>query len=144
MKQRALALAALAGVAIGLLIWTDRYAGVPLGLWIYVFASLTSQIFDILLALMLAVALAIGLVRLAGGRGGQPSPVLNFLSWGGPLFGLLAGAREGSIIWVAIQMTHTTSFRVVAPTVAEALLMPVLGLLAGAVAAAFASAPTRA
>ena len=41
-------------------------------------------------------------------------------------------------------MTHVTHFRIVAPTVVEALLMPALGLLAGAAAAAFASPRAKA
>jgi len=144
MKQRALLLGVLAAIAFGLMIWMARYAGVPAGAWIFAASSLTSKLFDLLLAMMLAVVFVVGLVRLAGRRGAEESGVLRLLSWVGPLFGLLAGAREGSIIWVAVQMTHTTSFRVVAPSVAEALLMPMLGLLAGALAAAFAAAPTRA
>jgi hypothetical protein len=144
MKQRALLLGVLAAIVMGLMVWTQRYSGAPMGPWIFGAASLTSQMFDLLAALMLVAALVIGLSRMAGGRGAEESPVLNFLSWGAPVFGVLAGAREGSIIWVTVQMTHVTHFRVAAPTVVEALVMPILGLLAGAVAAAFAARPTKA
>jgi hypothetical protein len=144
MKHRALLLGVLAAIVLGLMIWTARYAGAPGVGWIFPNSSLTSQLFDLMLVLTLAFALVIGLARLARGRGADDSPVLNFLSWGGPLFGLLAGAREGSIIWVTMQMVHVTHFRVVAPTVVEALAMPLLGLLAGAVAAAFASPRAKA
>jgi len=143
MKQRALLLGVLAAIVFGLMAWTERISGVPVGPWIFMASSLTSQLFDILAALMLAVALAIGLVRLGARRSPDASPTLNLLSWVAPTFGLLAGAREGSIIWTTAQMVHVTHFRVVAPTVVEALLMPLLGLLAGLVAAAFAAAPTR-
>lgn len=144
MKQRAVLLGVLAAVVLGLMIWTARYAGAPGIGWIFPNSSLTSQLFDLMLALTLAFALGTGLARLVRGRGAGNSPALNFLSWGGPLFGLLAGAREGSIIWVTMQMTHVTHFRIVAPTLVEALAMPLLGLLAGALAAAFASPPTKA
>ena len=144
MKTRALLLAASAVIVLVVMAWAQRYSGVPMGLWIFLASSLTSQLFDLLLALMLAAALVIGLVRQAGRRGADASPILSGRSWIGPLFGVLAGAREGSIIWFTMQMTHVTHFRIVAPTVVEALLMPALGLLAGAAAAAFASPRAKA
>ena len=143
MQQRALLLGALAAIVLGLLLWTARYSGVPGLGWIFPNSSFTSQIFDLMLVMALAFALAVGLARLARGRGAEPSPILAFLSWGGPLFGLLTGAREGSIIWVTMQMVHVTQFRIVAPTVVEALLMPLLGLVVGALAPAFAASPTK-
>ena len=139
MKQRAVLLGVLALVAIGLMVGMIRYAGLPIDLGVYANASFTSRVFDLALTGLLGVVLMVGLVRLAGRQGAAPSPVLDLMSWVAPMLGLLAGAREGSIIWVTVAMTHVTLFKVIAPSIAEALVMPALGLLAGAAAAAFAS-----
>ena len=144
MKQRAALLGALTLVAIGLMVWMARYAGVPVGLGIYANSSFTSRLFDLALAVLLAVVLLIGIARVAGRRSAGPSPMLNQLSWVAPMLGLIAGGREGSIVWFTMQMQHVTQFRIVAPTIAEALVMPALGLAAGAVAAAFASRSAKA
>ncbi len=143
MKQRAILLAVLAAVVIGLMVWLAHYARIPLGLSVYANSSFTARIFDLALTAMLALVIVLGLIGLA--RPAQPvSPFLTFMSWGGPLLGLLAGLREGSVIWFAVQMTHTTNFRVVAPSIVEALAMPAIGLVAGALASAFLARSAKA
>jgi hypothetical protein len=144
MKQRAVLLAVLAAIVIGLMVWLARYAGIPMGLSVYANSSFTARIFDLALAAMLAIVIVLGLVGLAKPAAQATSPFLAFMSWGGPLLGLLAGLREGSVIWFTVQMTHTTHFRVVAPTLVEALAMPAIGLLAGALASAFAARSAKA
>jgi hypothetical protein len=138
MKLRALLLAVLAAVVIGLMVWLAHYARIPMGLSVYANSSFTARIFDLALTAMLAVVLVLGLMSLAK-RAAPAAPFLAFMTWGGPLLGLLAGLREGSVIWFAVQMTHTTNFRVVAPSIVEALAMPAIGLVAGALASAFAA-----
>jgi len=143
MKLRAIVLAVLAAIVMGLMVWLAAYAGVPLGMAVFASSSFTSQVFDLALTVMLVVVIVLGLVRLAK-PGAAPSPFLNFVSWGGPLLGLLAGLREGSVIWFTVQMTHVTLFRVMAPTIIEALAMPAIGLAAGALASAFAACSAKA
>jgi hypothetical protein len=144
MKQRAILLAALAVVVIGLMVWLARYAGVPMGLSVYANSSFTARIFDLALTVMLAVVVVLGLMGLA--RPAAPaSPFLAFMSWGGPLLGLLAGLREGSVVWFTVKMTQqTTQFSAVAPTLVEALAMPAIGLIAGALASAFIARSAKA
>ncbi len=143
MHLRALLLAVLGAIVVGLMVWLASYSGMPLGVEVFANSSFTSQVFDVALAAMLALVLVLGLVGLS--RPAEPiSPFLAFMSWGGPLLGLLAGLREGSVIWFTVQMTHVTQFRIVAPTLVEALLMPAIGLAAGALASFFASRSAKA
>jgi len=136
MQQRAILLAVLAVVVIGLMVWLAHDAGVPLGLSVYANSSFTARIFDLALTAMLAVVLVLGLTSLAK-PAAPAAPFLAFMSWGGPLLGLLAGLREGSVIWFTVKIAQTTQFRAIAPTLVEALLMPAIGLIAGALASAF-------
>ena len=143
MKQRAILLAVLAAVVIGLMVWLAAYVRLPLGMAVFANSSFTGQVFDLTMAVMLAFVLVIGLMRLVRPTM-APSPFLNFMSLGGPVLGLLAFLREASVIWFTVKMTHATGFHLIAPTLIEALAMPAIGLIAGALASAFAAPSAKA
>jgi len=97
------------------------------------------------LSLMLIVVAGIA-VLFAGASAvnRKPPPSRDsFLSLGAlglPALGLLAAARRGLVIHQAVLATHTTNFKIIAPSLAEAVLVAAVGVMAGAIAAALAAA----
>ena len=95
----------------------------------------------VMLVLLLATVAAavVGAVKLASGprlTGG--SAYLSALRLGGPLLGLLGAAYVGLFMFIGISNAPTPpSMTVLAPGLAEIVLLLVLGFLAGGVAVAF-------
>ena len=90
----------------------------------------------IMLGLVLAIlaAIVIGAMKLSAGRSGG-SPFLAALRAGGPLAGLLGGAQAALNSMIGISnVAVTPPLKVIAPGLAEALLLIGLGLMAGVIA----------
>ena len=92
----------------------------------------------VLLAATIAAAV-VGVMKLASGprlTGG--SAYLSALRLGGPLLGLLGAAYVGLFMFIAITNAPTPpTMTELAPGIAEAVMLLVLGFLAGGVAVAF-------
>ena len=77
-----------------------------------------------------AIAITVGKLRpgspLAGG-----SPYLSNLRWGGPMAGLLGGAHGALNMLVGIANRGETPMPVLAPGLAEVVLLVALGLITG-------------
>jgi hypothetical protein len=75
-------------------------------------------------------------------RSEAPPDVLFAIAVAAPALGLLVAAYEGLNIYRAASRLHVTNVAVIAPTVAEALLVASVGLLVGATAAALSAVLT--
>jgi hypothetical protein len=137
MKLIALLLTALAVAASVATVEIAFYAGMkPSGLsHLFLDSMPTTQLADMLLGLGVAVMVVLGPILLATDRRGDGAGFLGAMAWIGPLLGVVVCLYETMHIWIAVVRTHTTNFRVVAPSVSEALLPLSLGLVAGAMAA---------
>lgn len=109
----------------------------PLTLWLVV-RDTTMSVQLILLALFLSMVAAVcvcavKLMSRAGLSGG--SAYLSGLRFGGPLAGLLGASVTGFIMFVGVANLHEPiTAAQLAPGIAEAMLMIMLGLCAGVVA----------
>jgi hypothetical protein len=109
----------------------------PLTFWLVV-SNTTMSVQLILLALAASMVAAVGvcvvkLMSRAGLSGG--SAYLSGLRFGGPLAGLLGASVTGFIMFVGVaNLPQPVTAAQLAPGIAEAMLMIMLGLCAGVVA----------
>jgi hypothetical protein len=87
---------------------------------------------DMLLAGLFMLVLAVGFIRVATEKEAKESPFLRVMILIAVLLGALCFAYEASITWSAVRAAHTTNFRVIAPSLAEATVQLSLGLIVGA------------
>lgn len=101
---------------------------------IFADAALSMKLLMILLLVAMVAAVVVAVRKLMSGRhlsGG--SAFLSALRLGGPLIGLLGGAYNGLKICIGLAQ-GAQPFQVVAPGLAEAAFLIVLGLFSGIVA----------
>ena len=102
--------------------------------WIFQHATPLHQVIMLGLLFAIVAAMAVSAMKLSTGRPGG-SPFLAALRAGGPLAGLLGGASAGLNTMLGISnVPITPPLKIIAPGLAEALLLIGLGFLAGAVA----------
>jgi hypothetical protein len=126
----------LALAAFGTSVWASAVAGM-----VGPFAAYDNMeggaklIVVLLLVPVLLVILVLGWVHRRSAASGR-SVVLTILMWLSLALGALASLHDLMMIWMAVQMTHTTNFKVVAPGLSSALLPLAFGLLTATLAAA--------
>ena len=109
----------------------------PLTFWLVV-RNTSHSVQLILLALLISTVVALGvcaakLVSRAGLSGG--SAYLSGLTFGGPLAGLLGASVTGFMMFVSVaNLREPVTVAQLAPGIAEAMLMIMLGLCAGVIA----------
>lgn len=130
--------AALLVATVALAKWAGFEVSSPVIIWQLAGDSLSLVRLALLLQLCSLLAtpilFAVGLSSTTSKREGSDG--LSVLQFSAPGLGLLAAAYAGWIVYVAMVRTHTVSFLVIAPSVAQLLLVLGVGFLAGAVAAA--------
>lgn len=137
MKPLPLVLAFLTVAAGAAIVGLAGLAGVPL-VDLFPDAGLMTMLATVLLVLILIAAVIIGLVsRRAPDAGQEGSFMLKLIIWIAVLLGALATAQALVFVQINVAQTHTTNLKVVAPSLAEALIPLTIGLLAGAIATGF-------
>jgi hypothetical protein len=126
---------ALLGFAIGLGIWAGMPPNPLTTLLILVGQAmvLPKLVYLLLFGQVIWIAvLGLGVLK---GRSEPDTTALTILSFAPPGLGLAATLLSCLYVHVAMENTHTTELRVVAPSLAEALAPFAIGLLVGAAAA---------
>lgn len=146
MRASVLVLGGLTVVGFAATIGMALWAGLPPRLLFALFADamVTTKLIEMLIVVVMVAAVFIGILH-ASGKVSGVSGFLAFVTWAGPILGLIGMGLALMIVWIAVRNTHTTNFMVVAPSVAEGLLPLCLGLLTGTVAAGLnrRTAPAR-
>jgi hypothetical protein len=134
-----LAIAAFAGVWVlaGIAGGAEPGPGLP-ELWLD--SGPLEKISDMLLVLCIVGAVVIGLIRDGDGRR-SAAAILAYVAWATLALAALTALQAALRSWAIARMVHVTNFRVVAPSLAEAVLTLGIGLLCAALC--FALAPPR-
>ena len=129
--RRAIGLAIAASLAL-----PDIASAAPLSVGaVFQNSAIPVKVIAIGLVLATLVAVVICAVKLASGRLSGGSAYLSGLRLGGPLTGLVGAALTGLIM--ALNLTNATvpvTAQLLAPGIAEAMMLILLGLLTGMVA----------
>lgn len=127
---------ALLCTAVALAQWAYMRGGPAALLWsLFLDLPPSSKVLAIPLLIYAPIVLILGCAQLRKGGESGPSSTLLTLSVVPVGAGLMVAALQGLNVYIAVERTHTTNLRVIAPSVAEAVLLIALGLLAGAAAA---------
>jgi hypothetical protein len=133
LKAWSLLLTVLAAIAVGYVVALANWLHIPLAAVIPNALFVIKLFFPILLLAGLVV-LVMGALQLVKGRRADASPFLTIMTFLAPLAGLAPAAYGLMVTKIVIDQTHTTNFRVYAPSIVEALMPLALGLSIGAVA----------
>ncbi len=125
----------LAALGVAGIFGLMRYAGWDAPPWaLFPNATYVVKLTDMLLVAMFVLVALVGLIELGTSKNARGSQFLTVMVLVAVGFGVLAAVYTASHVSLAIQNSHTTNMRVVAPGVAEGLLPLTLGFIIAAVA----------
>jgi hypothetical protein len=133
LKAWTLLLTILAIALVGYLVTLAVSLRLPL-LEAVLYGSIVIKMFYPLLILAGLLVVVMGAVQLAKGERAKASPFLWMMSVLVPLASLAPAAYGLMVMKEAIDLSHTTNFRVYAPSMIESLIPLALGLAIGAIA----------
>ena len=97
---------------------------------VFLYASVIVQLVVVLLAIMGVTALIMALVRLSSSGKGR-NGLLSLIAWAGPALAVLGALYDGYRSYMGYTLSHATHIYVVFPSIIEAAMVLILGLIVG-------------